>query len=455
MDENNEHKHILTELEETTPDFKFNTVFEKSKAKKNKIKKVFIYLFASLFTIIFAFIIIINLSTSIAYAVGRIPVLSDLARAAAFSPSLKAAIDNQYVQKVNITKEENGITIKVEYIIVDEKQANIFYYLSRDGKNNLMCDAQLPSEGNTFREGYMSSSYQPNTNDDLLKFTVDFIEDNVPDQLKVEFNVWERSYNTKNEQATTQFDELPAKAFEPEYIANFTIDLKFDPTLIQKGKTIDIKQWVELGKQRIYINNAEIYPTHIRLNLEDDQNNTAWLKGLDFSISDKNGEVVDTVKNGISGTGSENSPFMVSQRLESNYFSNEENFTISIDGATWLHKDHEFVKIDLKNKTYNYLPDGVQIDSIEKSNNNWTLRFLVKMYKPELMNAVFAMEYKDLDGNKYDINGISSLYNELEKDKFYLEFMLRNYPKDVVILQADYSYSEKFSPAKEININYR
>ena len=74
-----------------------------------------------------AFVLLVNLSIPFASACGRVPWLRELAKAVAFSPSLSAAVENEYVQPIGETKTEGGITVTVEYVIVDRKQLNIFY----------------------------------------------------------------------------------------------------------------------------------------------------------------------------------------------------------------------------------------------------------------------------------------------------------------------------------------
>ncbi|MFR7893274.1 MAG: DUF4179 domain-containing protein [Dysosmobacter sp.] len=54
-----------------------------------------------------------------ARACGRIPLLADLAKAVSWSPSLSAAVENDYVQPLRLSQSKNGITARVEYLIVD------------------------------------------------------------------------------------------------------------------------------------------------------------------------------------------------------------------------------------------------------------------------------------------------------------------------------------------------
>ena len=62
-----------------------------------------------------AFVLLVNLFPPFARACGNVPSLRELALAGAWSPSLSAAVENDYVQPVGIVRTENGVTLSVEY----------------------------------------------------------------------------------------------------------------------------------------------------------------------------------------------------------------------------------------------------------------------------------------------------------------------------------------------------
>ena len=77
------------------------------------------------------------------YACGGVPLLRELAKAVSFSPSLSAAVENEYVQPIGLSQTKNGITATMEYVIVDQKQVNIFYTLKGEGYETL--SAEFPA----------------------------------------------------------------------------------------------------------------------------------------------------------------------------------------------------------------------------------------------------------------------------------------------------------------------
>ena len=78
-----------------------------------------------------AFVLLVNLSTPFALACGKVPVLKELAAAVAFSPSLKAAVENDYVQYIGQSATDNGITVHLEYLMAD--QGGLMLFLSVSG----------------------------------------------------------------------------------------------------------------------------------------------------------------------------------------------------------------------------------------------------------------------------------------------------------------------------------
>lgn len=78
-----------------------------------------------------SFITLSNTSVVFAKTVGEIPYLQDLAAAVTFDPGLHAAVENKYVQIVNLSQKKNGVTLSIPYIIADKQRMVVFF--SGDG----------------------------------------------------------------------------------------------------------------------------------------------------------------------------------------------------------------------------------------------------------------------------------------------------------------------------------
>jgi hypothetical protein len=103
----------------------------------------------TLVTIFGLFTALVNLSAPVAYACSQVPVLKELAQAVTFSPSLTAAVENDYVQPINQSQAQDDITATVEYLIVDAKQVNIFYRLDSETYDQLYAEPVITdADGN-------------------------------------------------------------------------------------------------------------------------------------------------------------------------------------------------------------------------------------------------------------------------------------------------------------------
>ena len=129
-----------------------------------------------------AFALLVNFCAPVAYACSRIPVLKELAMAVTFSKSLTEAVENKYVQPMDLKQTDDDITAEVAYLIVDQKQVNIFYRLDSDKYESLEADPEvLNSDGVRPASCCYSSTGFGAENGELRCLSIDFVDDNVPD----------------------------------------------------------------------------------------------------------------------------------------------------------------------------------------------------------------------------------------------------------------------------------
>lgn len=392
------------------------------------------------------FVLLVNCLPTFAYACGGVPGLRDLAKAVAWSPSLSAAVENAYVQPINLQQQENSITATIEYLIVDQKQVNIFYTLDGSYEDLSVDEATFSPEQNTF----VSFGARPNAPGTLQCITIDYMDKDVPDGLSLTLNVTSTDGHLYNTPEASVQDALLMNVSaepEPEALAVFTFDLRFDPEFTADGEIIPVNQTILLNGQTITITEAQVFPTHVRINVADQSENTAWLKGLDFYLENEHGQTFMPISNGISATGSENTDSMVSFRLESTYFARSKHLTLHITGAEWLDKAQETVHIDLAEQTADSLPEGVSLKSAVQKGGGWLLQFRVERRRENHSFEVFYMNYLDAEGQEHEIDRYSS-YGDYDSDAdthFIEEFPLTDYPETEVWLKPTYSHitSEK------------
>lgn len=454
MNRMDEYKNLLTELESVPPAVEFTVARAKARLKKRRtLKRFFVVPAGSLAAFFAAFVVLVNVSMTTALACSRIPLLRELAAAVSFSPSLKIAIENDYVQPVGLEQTLNGITMRIEYVIVDQKQLNIFFTLHSDIYSYMSASPEIRQLDGSALGGYGLTSGGGEENGVIRKFTADFIENDVPDGIKLSCRVHDNGSLTYTEPVAATDDMLFQREHkEPDAISVFEFELNFDPSYTAQSEIIAVNRTFTIDGQTLTLVDAEIYPTHMRINFDADPNNTAWLTSLTFEVENEKGERFESISNGISATGSHDSPMMRSYHLESAFFTGSKHLTLHITEATWLDKDKERVRLDLANCEADFLPLGITFAQAVRKGSSWVLTF--SQTGDEVRSQPFLSTYYDEYGNEYMYNSSShssSYYDEATGE--YVEgiqstqFALVDYPYDVVDLTLNYS---SYTPADAV-----
>ena len=447
MNRNSEYEAMLQELNQPVP--ALETTLDRAYKKKRKRTTRMIFRPVAGMAACFAiFVLLVNFCTPVAYACSLVPGLRELAAAITFSKSLTDAVENEYVQPMELTQTENGITAEVAYLIVDQKQVNVFYRLDSKQYDQLEADPEvLNADGiRPASCGYHSTGFGAE-NGELRCLNIDFVEENVPDSLIIKLKVYTNGIvheEVAPDQAVEDiYSDNPYE--EPDYLAQFEFMLEFDPKFTAAGKVFPVNQTVILDGQAITITDIEVYPSHMRVDIAESGDNTAWLKKLDFYIETDWGMKFDPVSNGITATGSADSPSMVSYRADSTYFYEAQHLKLVITGAQWLRKDLETTYLNLVTGEHGELPEGAVFDSARKQGSGWVVRFRAAWEQDEPMYQLFGHLFYDADGNEYEINQWSSMYGDADEDGnityFYDEFPLLNFTGDEVWLSPHYSHN--------------
>lgn len=384
MNRMEEYNALLQELEETPARLNFTVARAKARTRRQKLRRAVGIPASAVAAVCACFVLLVNVSGPFAAACSAIPLIKDLAQAVSFNPSLSAAVENHWVQPIGQTRSANGAEMTVEYVIVDQKQLNIFFTTGGDAAPMYEVYMNLQGADGTDLLGYGLSGGMILPNGELQHMTVDFVDSSLPGELRLECRLFARESVIGESAAPDSAFGLdqPAEREEPEPVAILNFDLTFDPKFTEQGKkVVELDRWIELDGQRIRFKDVEIYPTHIRINVEDDPDNTAWLVGLELYAQDENGVRYDR-PGGIIATGSVDSPFYRSFRLNSSYFAESERLTLYLTGATWLDKDEEWTWVDLNTGATGFLPDGVVLHDVSWEGDDVFLTFRAHSENP-------------------------------------------------------------------------
>lgn len=380
-----------------------------------------------------AFVLLVNLSLPFARACGSLPFLRDLAAAVALSPSLKAAVEHDFVQPVGQTQTVNGITMTVEYLIVDQKQVNVFYTLKSEQYPELEGAPEFTAADGALAQASVHWGYFLE-GEALRKITLDFA-DSVPDALVMTYEAYPSPYGGEGPRPAT--------------VADFAFTLHLDPAFTRQGQVYVLNYPVTLDGQTVTVDSVEIYPTHIRLNLLDAPSNTAWLKSLSFYLEDEKGSRYEAVTNGVSATGDPGgTPFMPSHRLESSYFGDARHLTLHITGAVWLDKGKEYIDLDIAAGTAKNLPQGVTLGKAERRGNDVDVTLVVQSRDGGTYGVLYD-GWLDGEGERHQVERTVSCSPSKEPiawngvpipaGSFYESFILEDCPEDHVRLGVSFS----------------
>lgn len=415
MNRSIEYKELMEQLEETP--LKLDYTLDRARARRTaelrrkRTKRAVLAPLGSLLAVFAVFVLMVNISPTFAYAAGKIPFIADLAKFVAASPSLTAAVENEYVQPIEQEQSANGISARIEYVIVDRKQLNIFYTLDSAEYSAMSTTPYISAADGTALEGYcLTGGDYGAKNGELRKIVADFTDTDVPAELELKLRIHDNGGNERVEPDKSLEDGMLSDNVHkvPDSVAEFSFNLTLDPYYTAQGETIAVNQSFELDGQKLTLTNAEIYPTHMRFTFDDEPENTAWLKSLEFYVENEKGERFDGISDGISASGKADSPMMATYMLESAFFSESKHLSLKITGVTWLSKDMETIHVDLENETADKLPEGVRFEQAVKKKNGWLVYFSAPELEENQHYSLFGWNYFDKQGNEYTINTSSS-----------------------------------------------
>lgn len=294
-----------------------------------------------------ALVVLVNVYVPFAYALSAAG-LKSVVRAVTMNPSLRVALEHDYAQYVGQSQTIGDITVTVDAVIADSAQVNVFYRVESKtyvkfhsevvfsdpaGARVLHAGNIVADEGNCGRNNFAIADFGRGSTPDKLHFTIKIPEASVQ----------------KDHETGPVWTELDQSTYA------FSFDLPLDSRAIRQGEHHEIDRWITMDGQRIYVESVEVYPSHIRIRLWGDENNTALLHDLSFCLRDENGRENQSIRNGFVTSGEiegENAPLIL--RQESTFFWESEHLTLCISGAQWRDKSTGVATFDLatgKSKT--------------------------------------------------------------------------------------------------------
>lgn len=368
MNRNDEFNDFMKELDAGVPEIGDSI----KKGSRRKARKQFLYQpLMGMAAVFLMFVLSVNLCAPVAKAFSNVPLLKELTKAVAFSKSLKAALENDYVQDVYLTQTKDGVTIEITSMIVDKQELTVFYRLISEQYDGLaaywIVDGDNGIPYNTLPEN------KEQLKEEMRYETFIFDKDGMPEKMRLAMVVWNVGTYLEDVQRGLVSESNEMVGLEDAYqITDFEIELELDLAQIPDVMTYKINQDIELDGQKYTVTNIEIYPTYMNMNMVADEKNTATLVYLHFYVENENGEIFGDNR----GRGERNGKFVAC--AESPYFYDGDIEKVVITGAEWMEKGKEKTYVNLTTGEVRNLPENIEMKEIRLDEGNYDLMFEVQ-----------------------------------------------------------------------------
>ncbi|MDF2942731.1 MAG: hypothetical protein K0S01_1589 [Herbinix sp.] len=444
MNRLDEFLDLKKELANTVPPFELEYSLSRGVAKANQYKRRSLLWKApvvSFGTVLLAFVLLVNLFPAVAQAMCNFPFLEPLVRAVSLDPSMRKAVENDYIQAVGASQTKGDITVTVDYMIIDAGRISIFFKVDSPKQMSTQLVEAFKADGT----GFVACISYNNMYDEgvLQEVRIDLAEgEKVPEVFTLKLKLAEENGNINNSNTTDGNSNVFEFQLYPE--AKYTNIVN----------TVIIDQWIDVMDQRIYLDRLDIYPTQAKLTLHADDNNSAVLRGIDIYFEDSKGERYGSKTNGWTASHDAETNSLIIMLFESSYFTKTQSLKLCIEGISIIEKDKLYGIIDYAHKTISNLPEGVSIEKMNLSGSLLELSFKVKYDILNCATQIANSTYYDFGGNEYTIDLWSSDVSLYPEDTYFnTNFSIKDYEDNKYKLVWVYSLAQQLDVPIEIELN--
>lgn len=393
-----------------------------------------------------------------------------LVEAVAFDPSLKAAVAHDYVQLVGDTYTKDGVTVTIEYLIVDPMNVSVFYSLSDEqGRELELVPDLFDANGNslsvsaTFGEERIEENESEKGLFDTIRsyLGLDKVQKTLYTwrlhaskegviQTQMQLKVEVRNLGHWKDAEWNAVDEPEAQESRaPEAMFTLDIPLTIEPQFLKSGRVFPVNQTVDVLGQKLTIDEIAIYPSNTRIIWHTDPENEAWLTYLPFYLTDEHGNRVDGIRNGISGTGKDRGYGGGTVWLDSAWYDTAEHLTLHLDDAAIVPKDQDTVLLQEDGRLIG-LPDYIhQITSGPYWEANTVC---IQTDKGTYHTNTSAFDgYVDADGQTDSFGSISTFVTSEAENTFTNSYPMPQGVRYPLTLFVDFAPGQKLENPIEVH----
>jgi len=353
MNREQEHNTLKEELISTTPELGDIFLNAQTRMRKRNVRNHVLTPLATCMAVFVIFVGLVNFSPTVAMAMERIPALQRLAEAVSFSPSLTEAVENEFVQVMELEQlVGDDVIMRVEYVVVGGDQLHVFYTL--DSLTYPYLEISVGARGAITAEfsdccvatpdiccyRFITATMLLHMNpgpeiecNELRHFVAGF-EESVPPVVIFEGEVFEQGVENY---------------FGGRLIGNYAFVIVIDEVFTAK-EIYEVNKEFDIDGQGFEVTTVEINPAHTRVNIETDwRSNTKELAELIIYMENEDGERFNppapgcfTLRNLPAGaTGyDEDGPWRIEDHfIDSAFFAESESLVIVILGAVWMNSE--------------------------------------------------------------------------------------------------------------------
>lgn len=370
---------------------------EKAKKKKRGIRIRRGAGIASILTLV-VFFSMIRMSPAFASYISAIPGMDYIVDLIQWNKGLQSAVDNEFIQNINVSDEHQGIVFTVNDIIVDNTSMVVFYSIENKSQYKMprINSLNITDERNSELKAafdYGFAPYDGSVYNGRLNISFPGDEDPdfmIPDVIKLTANMEVGDPNLPEGQSHVLDD-------------NWKVSIPIDKSRFENmEKHYVIDQAVEIAGQRIVFENAVIYPTRVSVDISFDKNNTMENFALEnLALVDEKGNEWGTIQDGVTM----NHISYTKKRVffQSNFFTVPKELYIRGSGIRALDKDEAEVVIDLDGNGLIKAPDEkLQLKELKLGDKSLFVSFKLGSIPPSGSYTEF-LSWNGFDGSNQEL----------------------------------------------------
>ena len=326
----------------------------------------------------------IKVSPTFASYVSSIPGMQKIVDLMRNDKGMISIVENEYLQIIDATVEENGVKLTIDAIIVDEDRAFLYYTIETDQpySNVILSEARFTDkEGNELPLGSAVYSHgnveknRPISGELLLAYPLEY-------KLPSEINLY-----------------TGVKADGVDVLVSQAVPITIDYEKFSAIKKVyEVNETVAIEGQKILVEKVEIRPTRIAVSVLYDEMNSHKIFGYDnIRLLDERGEVWTEQVSTISFSDTE--PNRYTLYFESNYFAEPNELYLQFSSVRALPKDEVELVVDIDSDEIIQQPSDNRFTSVTTS-----FKDIVFEYQSDdsiAHGAILFSTYFDINGTEY------------------------------------------------------